>query len=69
MDIILKKYNPKEHDKLYSRGNSKNTRASNFYKENVFEEKFIGKVTYRGTFLSECLMERDETTNMEEVSR
>ena len=58
-----------ENRKLYLHVNSKNSRAINFYNKNRFEEKFKGEVKYKGKYLSECLMERNETDHIKGVSR
>jgi len=59
----------KEYGKLYLHVNSKNSRAINFYTKNGFEEKFRGEVKYKGRYLGECLMERNETTDLKGMSR
>jgi len=58
-----------EHGKLYLHVNSKNSRAIDFYIKNGFEEKFRGEVKYKKKYLSECLMERNETDHIKGVSR
>jgi len=47
-----------KYGKLYLHVNTENPQAINFYDKNGFEEKFRGKVKYKGKYLSECLMER-----------
>ncbi|MFW6304965.1 MAG: GNAT family N-acetyltransferase [Candidatus Saliniplasma sp.] len=48
----------KKYGKLYLHVNTKNPQAIKFYNKNGFQEKFRGKVKYKGKYLSECLMER-----------